>query len=145
MYERDAIDFIALDDDQKRRIVREAKALRATAIRILFERLGGSFSRAAQGAAAAIRKGWHSYARRLEYRAAVRELGGLDDRSLKDIGLHRSEIKSVVYGAEARREGKVAALFHKPPARRSAGPPPASSASNQAPTPPRHRSGAAPS
>ena len=126
MCKRDAIDFTALDDDQKQRFMREAKALRAAAMRILLERAGGSFSAAAQWAAAAIRKRWHSYARRLEYRAAVKELSGLDDRSLKDIGLHRSEIELVVYGAEARREGKVAAfLFHKPPPKRSAGKPPA--------------------
>jgi uncharacterized protein YjiS (DUF1127 family) len=127
MCERDAIDFIALDHDQKQRFMRDAKALRAAAFRLLFERLQGSFSVAAKWAAAAVRKGWRSYATRLEYRAAVRELSGLDDRSLKDIGLHRSEIESVVYGADARREGKVAAfMFHKPPPKRSAGKPPAS-------------------
>jgi uncharacterized protein YjiS (DUF1127 family) len=126
MCQRDAIDFTALDYGQKQRFMHEAKALRAAAMRILFERLGESFSAAAQWAAAAIRRGWSSYASRLEYRAAVRELSGLDDRSLKDIGLHRSEIESVVYGAEARQEGKVAAfLFHKPPPKRSAGKPPA--------------------
>jgi uncharacterized protein YjiS (DUF1127 family) len=126
MCERDTIDFTALDDDQKQRFMHEAKALRAASVRILLERLGGSFSVAAQWAAGAICKGWHSYARRLEYRTAIKELNGLDDRSLKDIGLHRSEIESVVYGAEARQEGKVAALlFHKPPPKRSAGKPPA--------------------
>lgn len=122
MCNRDEIDLF--DHDQKQRLMHEARMLRADALRMFLGRLRGSFSAAGRWSAGVIRNRWDSYAKRREYRAAVRELGALDDRSLKDIGLHRSEIESVVYGADLRQEGKVAAiLFHKPPHKRNVGKP----------------------
>ena len=42
---------------------------------------------------------WHTAAKARAHRQAVRELRALDDRSLRDIGLGRSEIEAAVRGA----------------------------------------------
>jgi uncharacterized protein YjiS (DUF1127 family) len=46
---------------------------------------------------------WHAYATWHERQVAVRELHSLDDRSLRDIGISRSEIESVVYSRDNTR------------------------------------------
>src|SRR5262245_46047974 len=101
----------------KRHAIGRAQRVRSEVLRRTF----GAIAAAAQAVARVARQiggRWlTAYARWLERRAAVRELAGLDDRTLKDLGLHRSEIESVVYGREAPRvsEGRVAAtLLHKP-------------------------------
>jgi uncharacterized protein YjiS (DUF1127 family) len=43
-------------------------------------------------------KGAHALATYLERRAAVKALGELDDRALRDIGIHRSHIEAAVTG-----------------------------------------------
>jgi uncharacterized protein YjiS (DUF1127 family) len=48
-------------------------------------------------------KGWRACARWRERRAALRELNALDDRTLRDIGISRSEIDWVVRSTEAAR------------------------------------------
>jgi len=46
----------------------------------------------------AVRNGWAGYWVRRAERETVFVLHSLDDRTLKDIGMDRSEIESVVYG-----------------------------------------------
>jgi len=58
---------------------------------------------AAWTVAATAGKWWRAYALRRERNAAVRELHALDDRTLKDLGVNRSEIEWVVWGQDATR------------------------------------------
>jgi uncharacterized protein YjiS (DUF1127 family) len=118
---------------RKQQILRAARAARTQQLRALIRAIfspvrtlaaaGGRLGRliAARIAAAAGR--WsRDYATWRTRRQAIAELGALDDRALKDFGISRSEIESVVYGQHAAKvgEGKIAArLFHKPYDRRS--------------------------
>jgi uncharacterized protein YjiS (DUF1127 family) len=52
-------------------------------------------------------RAWTTYWRRKAERAAVFALHALDDRTLKDIGMDRSEIESVVYTAARGRQGAL--------------------------------------
>jgi uncharacterized protein YjiS (DUF1127 family) len=116
-------------DQLKRGVIRRAQADRARALRDLLAGVPTLLLVVARGGRAMGRMlgrsagKWSSaYATWRERRCAVKELSLLNDRALKDIGLHRSEIESVVYGRDSSRmtEGKVAAfLFHKPYERRS--------------------------
>jgi uncharacterized protein YjiS (DUF1127 family) len=111
----------------KQQVIRSAQRGRAQALRRMFGDIAASLQAVAGAARGLAGKWWSGYASWRERRAAVRTLGGLDDRTLKDLGLHRSEIESVIYGRDSERvhEGNIAAaLFHKPDTRPSAGPKP---------------------
>jgi uncharacterized protein YjiS (DUF1127 family) len=72
------------------------RALRAAAISALIRAL-------AEATIATAGKWWRGYALWRERKAAVRQLRALDDRTLRDIGVNRSEIDWVVYGQDATR------------------------------------------
>jgi uncharacterized protein YjiS (DUF1127 family) len=87
-------------DHLKRHVIELAQDARSQAFRDL---AGGVLSRsqaAAQGALDAVCKRWRAYRLWRERRAAIRALGALDDRMLKDIGLGRSEIASAICDPE---------------------------------------------
>jgi hemoglobin-like flavoprotein/uncharacterized protein YjiS (DUF1127 family) len=107
------------DEWERRRwqIIRDAHAARDQLFRDFFGQILLPIRRVAEGAGATLRRWGRAYATWRTRRQAVAELAGLDDRALKDFGINRSEIESVVYGrhAEPVTEGKLAArLFHMP-------------------------------
>jgi uncharacterized protein YjiS (DUF1127 family) len=116
---------------RKQDVLREAREARVRQLRGLARaifspvRMLAAAGRRLGGLIAAAAGRWgRDYATWRSRRQAIAELGGLDDRALKDFGINRSEIESLVYGRHApgAGEGKIAArLFHKPYDRRSTG------------------------
>ena len=111
----------------KQDIIRRARDAREQAVRDLARKLGlASRNMAASGrdlfrslafrALVVARRCVGGYADWRERRRAVRELAALDDCALKDIGIHRSEIESIIEGRDLKQisESEVpAALFHQ--------------------------------
>ena len=88
---------------RKRQIIRSAEVARAQALRGLVGAVLRGLRTAARAVAATAGKWWRAYALRRERNAAVRELHALDDRTLRDIGISRSEIDWVVWSPEVAR------------------------------------------
>jgi uncharacterized protein YjiS (DUF1127 family) len=80
----------------RRDVLSRARQARAQTLRNLGRWVGAQATAAASHAIEAYR----SWRRR---QAAVFELGSLDDRSLRDLGINRSEIQSVVTGWDSTR------------------------------------------
>jgi uncharacterized protein YjiS (DUF1127 family) len=100
-------------DELKRSAGRAAREHRARLVRGLGSAALASLRSTARGAGsiiralghravAAARAGWSAYAAWRERRAAINELAALDDRTLRDLGLTRSEIEFVVRRDVAR-------------------------------------------
>ena len=101
-------------DQLKRAAGRAAREHRARLLRALGVAVLASLRSAARGAsgitrtlshraAAVASAGWSAYAAWRERRAAVKELAALDDRTLRDLGLTRSEIEYVVGRRDSAR------------------------------------------
>jgi uncharacterized protein YjiS (DUF1127 family) len=102
-------------EHRKQQIIRRAEAARARALRGLLGAILRGLRTATWASFAAAGNWWRAYIRRRERNAAVRELHALDDRTLKDIGIHRGEIEWVVYGEDATRLRDYApAAFNSP-------------------------------
>jgi uncharacterized protein YjiS (DUF1127 family) len=94
-------------DHLTRQIIARAEVERAKAIYALFRTLFLAWPK--QFALAALRAfaaGWAAYRIWQTRRRAVAELRSLDDRHLKDIGLRRGEIESVIYGTDETRPSR---------------------------------------
>ena len=84
----------------KRHVIEQAQDARGQAFRDLAVGVLSRSQAAARGALDAVRKRWRAYRLWHERRAAIRALGALDDRMLKDIGLGRSEIATAICDPE---------------------------------------------
>jgi uncharacterized protein YjiS (DUF1127 family) len=124
-------DFKTLSPEEwertRRQIIASAEAARAQALRDLFAAVLYGLRTAAGSATALTRavggaviaragKWWRAYALWRERKAAARELHALDDRTLKDLGVSRSEIEWVVRGPHATRlrDATIAAKHRRP-------------------------------
>jgi len=84
-------------------VMTRAREARAQTVRGVGRWVGAQMAAAARWVVEAYRS-WR------QRRAAIFELGSLDDRSLRDLGINRSEIQSVVAGWDSTRipRGQVA-------------------------------------
>lgn len=102
-----------------------ARQKRAESFSQLFSTIGRGFVKAAgyglKSTAAGLAAAYRAHRRWQKKRAAIRELSGLNDYLLKDIGLHRGDIRPVVEGLldgkpEVGAESRVFASRRQAPA-----------------------------
>ena len=82
------------------RIIARARDARARDVRAAVDWIATALRTMATAAWDLARQWWHAWALRRARKAAIRELHALDDRTLKDIGLGRSEIESAISDPE---------------------------------------------
>jgi len=95
-----SIDYRALMPQQQEAYrylaIRRAEAARIEVIRDAFKELSSGLRAVAAVCAGMVRAGWTAYRTWRLRRIAEAELRGLDDRMLRDLGISRSEITSLV-------------------------------------------------
>lgn len=94
----DGNESLVFDDQAVQRGIEQGRELRAKYWSGLLRNTFHWFAKLARWADSGIA----AMRRRREYRRAVRELRELPDVMLKDIGIHRSEIRGLVYGYSQR-------------------------------------------
>jgi uncharacterized protein YjiS (DUF1127 family) len=92
--------------EHRARMLRGLGIAALAALRSAARGTGSNIRALAHRAAAVVGAGWDAYAAWRERRAAVKELAALDDRTLKDLGLTRSEIEYVVGRRDAVRSSE---------------------------------------
>ena len=113
--------------EHRARLVRNLGSAALASLRGAARGVGSIIRWLGHGAAATAGERWRAYADWRERRAAVKELAALDDRTLRDLGLTRSEIEYVVRRDVARSPKRQA------PARQFTAP--AGPAANRRPAP----------
>jgi uncharacterized protein YjiS (DUF1127 family) len=109
-------------------VIRQAHRLRARVMKVFLRSLFRGVCRLVRqlvgGAGRLARRTVSNAVQRRRQRAAVSELMRLDDRTLKDLGMHRSHIHALVQGFDASHPGQNAARPAAGDARSAAGPNP---------------------
>jgi uncharacterized protein YjiS (DUF1127 family) len=95
------LDYRSLTPHQKeafrKLVIRRAEVARGEVVRNAFRSLWSGF----RGLAAGV---WSAYLARRRMRIAAAELNSLDDRTLRDLGISRSEIGAIVRNGAWRHE-----------------------------------------
>jgi len=108
-FDLSTIDVRALTPDQwsalKNRLIEQARRRRNAEIRAAIGHVFAGPEKFLGVISHAFKRSWRALLVARQRRAAVTALSALDDRSLRDIGLRRSEILSAVYRPRPTRHG----------------------------------------